>query len=89
VLRVGELRKVTKNLIHDTRFPDRDLILEPPENDAGVLTIQWLRSMSSDGEGDLQAANKSELNKKTETADKGWSFSLGSGQWNSNLSKGN
>jgi hypothetical protein len=35
--------KTTKNLRHDSRYPGRDLNLEPPEYEAEVLTIRQRR----------------------------------------------
>jgi hypothetical protein len=39
------LRKTTDNLSQDSRFPGRDLNLEPPEYEAGVLTTRPRRSV--------------------------------------------
>jgi hypothetical protein len=41
-----ELRKTTKNISHDSRFPNPDLNTGPPEYEAGVLTTRSRRSLS-------------------------------------------
>lgn len=43
------LRKGTKRLSHDDRFPDRDLNTGPREYEAGVLPIRQQREISVAG----------------------------------------
>jgi hypothetical protein len=45
-IRLGGLRKTTKNLSQGSRSPGRDLNPGPPEYEAGVLTTRPRRSVN-------------------------------------------